>query len=276
MMRLSILLLLWLSVTQSYAFSLYAWFENINQRATRLLAEKRYAEAEKTFTRSDWQAVAAYRGENYQKASEQFKQLGGPLGLYNQGNALAYLGEYQKAIEAYEKALKLDASHEDAKYNRDLLKKLLKDNPQNQQNLDKQDSNQKPQDNHQKEEDGNNSQQNNNRNNPKEKNSQDHSDSDNAHQDKNRHDEHQNKDNHNQNESKEDKDNQDKDQEASAKNEPKENKNEPQEPEQTKAVQAASQQEKEQALRLIPDDPGGLLREKFWRDHWRRLKAEQP
>ncbi|MDF1677755.1 MAG: tetratricopeptide repeat protein [Legionellaceae bacterium] len=268
MMRLSILLLLWFSVTQAYAFNLYTWFENINQRATRLLAEKKYTEAEKTFTKPDWQAVAAYRGENYQKAVEQFKQLGGPLGLYNQGNALAYLGKYQNAIEAYEKALKLDPTHEDAKYNRDLLKKLLKDNPQNQQNQNNQDNNQEQQDNQQNKEDRNNSQQNNNDNNPAEDNLQNRSDSNKEDSDKNEHDKNQNKDNHDQNEPEDNKDKQDKDPEKSEKNAP-------QEPKQSKAEQAASQQEKEQALRLIPDDPGGLLREKFWRDHWRRLKAEQ-
>ncbi|HHF0526846.1 TPA: tetratricopeptide repeat protein, partial [Legionella anisa] len=33
------------------------------------------------------------------------------------------------------------------------------------------------------------------------------------------------------------------------------------------------QQAKEQWLRLIPDDPGGLMREKFLRDHLRRERG---
>ncbi|SCX92676.1 Ca-activated chloride channel family protein, partial [Legionella micdadei] len=36
------------------------------------------------------------------------------------------------------------------------------------------------------------------------------------------------------------------------------------------AEELEKQQAKEQWLRLIPDDPGGLMREKFLRDHLRR------
>ncbi|HAT8674841.1 TPA: hypothetical protein JBA06_14425, partial [Legionella pneumophila] len=42
-------------------------------------------------------------------------------------------------------------------------------------------------------------------------------------------------------------------------------------------IQSESNQEKqlakEQWLRLIPDDPGGLMREKFLRDHLRRERG---
>ncbi|MCH9762962.1 MAG: tetratricopeptide repeat protein, partial [Gammaproteobacteria bacterium] len=128
MMRFYCCLSLFLiSINQAYAFDIKPWFENINQRAARLLVEKKYADAEKTFTRPDWQAVAAYRRTNYTKASKQFKTLGGVLGLYNQGNALAYLGQYKEAIQAYDKALKINPKHQDAQYNRDLLKKLLEE-----------------------------------------------------------------------------------------------------------------------------------------------------
>lgn len=44
---------------------------------------------------------------------------------YNRGNALAHLGQYQKAIQAYDKALTLDPHLEDARFNADLLKQLL-------------------------------------------------------------------------------------------------------------------------------------------------------
>ncbi|MCH9756145.1 MAG: tetratricopeptide repeat protein [Gammaproteobacteria bacterium] len=236
------LLLFFLPTTQAYAFNIKPWFENINQRAARLLTEKKYAEAEKTFTRSDWRAVATYRGKDYDKASKQFKALGGDLGLYNQGNALAYLGQYQEAIDAYEKALKINPNNADAKYNRDLLKKLLKENPQEekQQEQDKKDQDQKQQEQNKKDQKGKQQE-------------QDKKDQDQKQQEQ-------------------DKKNQDQKQQEQKRQE--QNKKE-QEQAQAQKQQDQKQQDQEQSLRLIPDDPGGLLREKFWRDHWRRLKAEQ-
>ncbi len=205
MIRFYLFFMLFLiKITPSCAFSIKPWFENMNQHATRLMAEKKYAEAEKTFTRPDWQAVAAYRGTNYEQASKQFKALQNQLGFYNQGNALAHLGQYQEAIKAYEQTLKINPNHEDAKHNRDLLKKLLEENKQEQ---NKQDQEQKQQD-----------------------------------QEQNKQDQEQKQ----------------------------------QDQEQKQQDQAQKQQDQEQALRIVPDDPGGLLREKFWRDHWRRLKTGRP
>ena len=221
------LFILLFSTTQSYAFSVQPWFENINQRAARLLAEKKYMDAEKTFTRTDWKAIATYRGKSYAKASEQFKNLGGELGFYNQGNALAYLGQYQKAIQSYEKALKINPKNEDAIYNRDLLKKLLEDNKQDQ---DKQD-----QDQDQDQDQG-----------------QDEDKQDQKQQDQ---------DKREQDQKQKDQEKQDQDQKQH---------------DQEQQDQDQKQQDQDQALRLVPDDPGGLLREKFWRDHWRRLKTERP
>lgn len=227
-------------VSKTYAFRLEPWFENLNQRAARLLKEEKFAEAEKTFTRDDWKAVASYRGKNFNIASEQFKHLGGELGFYNQGNALAYLGQFQEAIAAYDKAIKLNPKHADAIYNRDLLKKLLEEN-KNNQDQNQQDQNKKEQDQNKSEQDQNKNEQN-------------------QEQDQKEKEQQQNKSGQAEKEQNQDKQNSDK---------------RPQDTEHKGQDQSKSEQEKEQALRLIPDDPGGLLREKFWRDHWRRLKKEQ-
>jgi Ca-activated chloride channel family protein len=225
-------------MTPAYAFSFYTLFENNNQRASRLMAEKKYADAEKNFSRPDWQAVAAYRGNNYTQAAEQFKQLDGELGFYNQGNALAYLGKYQEAIAAYDKTLKINPNHQDAKYNRDLLKKLQEENKQDQdKNKQDQDQNQQDQDKNKQDQD---------------QNQQD--------QDKNKQDQDQKQQDQDQKQQDQDKNKQDQDQKQ-------------QDQDKNKQDQDQKQQAQEQALRLIPDDPGGLLREKFSRDHWRRLKA---
>lgn len=233
--------------THAMAFSLSSWFENINQRAARLMSEKKYTEAEALFTRPDWKATAAYRAEKFKAAAEQFKSLGGELGLYNHGNALAQQKQYQEAIKAYDAVLKINPKHEDAKYNRDLLKKLLEENPPQQDQNQNQDQNQ----------DQNQEQ----------------------HQDQNKQ--------QNQEQQKKQEQQQDQNQEAPSQPEEKsstpeqerqeqqEQQKKPQDNDKKQQDQNKSQQDqeqKEQALRVIPDDPGGLLREKFWRDHWRRLK----
>ena len=101
-----------LSTSNAHAFSILPWFENINQRASRLMHEKNFAEAEKTFTQPDWKAVAAYRNQDYASAGTGFKAREGTEGFYNQGNALAYQKKYQEAIQAYDKALKLNPNHD--------------------------------------------------------------------------------------------------------------------------------------------------------------------
>jgi Ca-activated chloride channel homolog len=212
----------------AHAFSIRPWFENINQQAARLMHEKKFAEAEKKFTQPDWKAVAAYRNQNYATAGTYFKTRGGTEGFYNQGNALAYQEKYQEAIQAYDKTLKLNPHHDDAKHNRDLLKKLLENQPPQSSNQDK---NKQEQDQDKKQE-------------------QDQK------QDKREQEQEQNQD------QKQDKQEQEEKQESAK------------QPEEQKTKPKEDNPEKEQWLRLIPDDPGGLLREKFWRDHYRRKQEE--
>ncbi|MDF1645628.1 MAG: tetratricopeptide repeat protein [Legionellaceae bacterium] len=210
-------LCLFLVTTQAFSLTTHPWFENINQHAARMMTEKKYAVAEKMFTRTDWKAVAAYRGKNYKAASKEFKSLNNELGFYNQGNALAYLGQYKEAIQSYEKALKINPDNKDAQHNRDLLKKLLEENSQDQKQQE-QDQKQQEQDQKQQEQD--------------------------------------------QKQQEQDQKQQEQDQKQ-------------QEQDQKQQEQDQKQQDQDQSLRLVPDDPGGLLREKFLRDHWRRLKAER-
>ena len=75
-------------------------------------------------------AVRAYTSKNTENASTQ----------YNRGNALALTGAFQESITAYKNALDIDPAMEDARFNKILVEKLLKE--QNEQSSSPDDSNQ--------------------------------------------------------------------------------------------------------------------------------------
>lgn len=77
-------------------------------------------------------AVAAYRKGDYENAADLFARTEGTEALYNLGNALAFQGKIEKAIQTYEAVLKQNPQHEDAAFNLDYLKKQQTANQQNQ------------------------------------------------------------------------------------------------------------------------------------------------
>ena len=74
------------------------------------------------------QAVADYRSGAYEKAVQGFQNH-----PYNRGNALAYAGKIQEAIQSYEQALKENPDDADAKFNKEYLEKQLPPPESNQQ-----------------------------------------------------------------------------------------------------------------------------------------------
>ncbi|BCA97016.1 hypothetical protein TUM19329_33770 [Legionella antarctica] len=223
-----------------------------DQQAQFLMEKGQFAQAKDTFERKDWAAAAAYKSGDYQHALELFKDLNNEEGYYNQGNALAHLGQYEQAIKAYEKALALNPNNQDAIYNRNLIKDLLKKDKEKKQNKDQQNKDQQNKD-----------QQN------KDKQNKDQQNKDQQNKDQ------QNKDQ--QNKDQQNKDQQNKDQTNEQQQNPKQDQNkkdkEKKEGKEQSQADKEKQKAKEQWLRLIPDDPGGLMREKFLRDHLRRERG---
>ena len=119
-----------LCLTPSYAWEWRDLWSRPDEQAAKLLAKGNVEQAANRFENTEWQGVAYYRSRNFDKAINAFIQDPSSESLYNKGNALARLGQYQKAIDAYEAVLKEDPKNEDARYNRDLLKKMLKKHPQ--------------------------------------------------------------------------------------------------------------------------------------------------
>lgn len=102
---------------------------NADERGYKALQQNDLQQAARDFHSPQWQGVAYYRLKEYKKALAAFSKGTDATAFYNSGNALALLGRYPEAIKAYDKALALNASFDDARFNRDLLKKLLNSTP---------------------------------------------------------------------------------------------------------------------------------------------------
>lgn len=203
-----------------------------DEQAMKLLQTGKAKQAAKQFVDPEWQSIAQYRAGDYKQATATLKPFNSARSQYNQGNALAHLGQYEEAISSYDKSLKLDPKNEDATFNRDLLKKLLQQQQkqQNQQNKSQRSSNEK------------------------------------------------NKDQ--QKSPQENKQTNNKEQQQDQNNSSKQEKEKPQQTPQQQKQQAKQHeqeneknQEAKQWLSRIPEDPGGLLREKFLRDYQRRQES---
>lgn len=77
-----------------------------DQQGYRLFQQEEFVESAETFRNTQWQANAYYRGKEFKKAAELFARSNSAESLFNQGNARIMLGEYEKAIDCYNRSLK--------------------------------------------------------------------------------------------------------------------------------------------------------------------------
>lgn len=101
------------------------WFERADQRGSRAFAADQYEAAAESFEDPAWQAAARYRAGDFAGASEALASRSDPQSQYNLGNALAKAGHLDEAMTAYERVLATNPEDEDARFNRDLVKRLL-------------------------------------------------------------------------------------------------------------------------------------------------------
>jgi len=129
--------LLGFSPTPSYAFGLDDIWLTKNQQAQQQLKSGDAKRAAEQFDSPDWKAAAQYRAGDYPGAAESYSKINTASGHYNRGNALAKSGKLEDSIKAYDEALKRDPDLEDAKKNRELAEKLLKQQQEQQKEKNK-------------------------------------------------------------------------------------------------------------------------------------------
>jgi len=123
---LSLLLLPLLA--QPDAAQAMAWkdlWQTPDQQAQQLMQQGKTEAAADLFHNPDWKGAALYKAKKYQPAADALNGANSADGWYNRGNALAKAGDLKGALEAYDHALKLDKAHQDAQFNRDLVKQAM-------------------------------------------------------------------------------------------------------------------------------------------------------
>ena len=134
-----------------------------DQQAKKLLKEEQYDQAAETFERSDWAGVAHFKNGDFSQAATQLQSSNDVTSLYNKGNAFAFQGELEKALEAYNAALTQQPQHQDALHNKQVIEALLQQQEEQEQNSnDQQDNDQNSQDQDNKNEEGESQDQQNN------------------------------------------------------------------------------------------------------------------
>ena len=249
------------------------WY-TADQQGQNALKNGDAEKAQSLFKNQQWQASAAYKNADYDSAVELFKQGDSADDYYNLGNSLAHIGELDKAIAAYDQALQLQPDMQDAIANKKLIEQLKQQQQQKDQNGEPQDQSQDSQ--------------------SQDSQSQDSQSQDSQSQDSQSQDAESQQSESQQNESQEGEQQQsnqkETEQEAEQEDESEavqqdleqqqdqesaeQQLSEMQKSEQEK-LEEQQQQELQQWLRRVPDDPGGLLRQKFRHQSQQRANEQR-
>ncbi|MDP1880345.1 MAG: VWA domain-containing protein [Parachlamydiaceae bacterium] len=277
------------------AFSWNDLWKTPDQQGSEYFQNEDFEKAQEHFQHLDWKGASYYKSGDYEKASEVFKENSSLEGLFNLGTSKAKLGDYQGALEAYNKVLEQDPNYEDAQYNKKIIEDFLKENQQqdkdssqeNQDSDSKQDKNEKNKDQKSKDpknKDQNEKQDSNNssedsqeqENNSESDSSNDSQENDSHHQQKESDDEENQKNDSDQMKEKE-KTQEDLEEQYRDQIEEEINKNEHQEESKVEKVEESQDQKNENQrqiderwLQKVKDDPGGLLRRKFLQEYQQR------
>jgi Ca-activated chloride channel family protein len=122
--------LLMLMPQHSEAFELKDLFQRPDQQGQHLLQRHRPAEAAQRFEDIRWQGIALYEAGDFAGAAQRFAQGNTAADHYNRGNALAKSGELDAALDAYEQALERQPDFPAAAANKALIEEMQAQNKQ--------------------------------------------------------------------------------------------------------------------------------------------------
>ena len=242
-----------------HAFEWADLWQRPDQRGRAALEDGDAQAAAQLFVDRQWRGAAEYRAEEYATSAGTLAPVEGLDAAYNRGNALARSGQLEAAIAMYDEVLEVVPDHEDARYNRDLVAELLEQLQQQQE--------QQQQDQQAGQQDQQNS----------DSEASDEEGSESAEQSAQAGDSESNG---------EPRDNEsEQPEEQTADNEEQQQPEDAQDPQQQESEQLsaalpedieewASEQAADQWLRRVPQDPGGLLRRKFYYQY-QRLGLDQ-
>ena len=230
-----------------------------DQQGQKHLEQGDASAAAATFKDPVRKGAAHYQAGEYKEALEQFSNQSTATSLYNRGNALARSGDLKQASESYAKSLEMDPDNEDALFNKELVDKLLEQQQQQQQNQEQQQDqeNQEQQDQQQSD-------------------SQEQSEQEQSEQEQQQSEQEQQQQEQSESEQSEESEEEQQEQEQEQAEEEQQEGEQGEEQQQQITGEELSEEELDEAeqaleqwLRKVPDDPGGLLRQKF------RYQSEQ-
>ena len=257
---------------------------NQNQAAMKHFASNPEVAAEK-FDDKKWKASSLYKANDHEAALNHWQSFTDTQSLYNQANALAHLNRLDEAIASYDEVLKRDPDHEDALFNKQLIEQM-KQQQENQQpsdgeQSDKSDSNEQDSQQQKDSEQSESGQDGKPSDKQQQKNSEQDSQADQNQASENpaKASEQDQKDSEQQAAQQQESDNPDQNdkeaQQASQSQPEQEGQDQTSLTPQQITKNAEQEQAMQQWMERIPDDPGGLLRNKFLYQYKNRNNQEQ-
>lgn len=119
---LTVLFMVGLTPNPSDALDL---FQNNNQQAYQALINQQADIAATLAKDNAIKAEALFQSGHYPESAQRFSELNTQVGYYNQGNALAFAGQLEEALTAYERSLSF-GEHPEARKNKTLIEQYLK------------------------------------------------------------------------------------------------------------------------------------------------------
>ena len=109
-----------------FAFDAEAGFLlNDNQEGFNLFKNAQYDKAFDKFKDHLWRGLSLYKQDKNEEALKEFSLSDSDIALYNSGVILTKMCEYEKALNAFNKALEINPKNDNARYNKKVLEELF-------------------------------------------------------------------------------------------------------------------------------------------------------